>query len=850
MKRFLIFLSLLLIVFCQYDLQDYGQIIDNKQRLKYQWGTYKPNLYFSMKTKKNASVVMGLMWYGADEIFYHRSGNITERLRHNCRMEDDLKYRWEIHNSKNYGKQVIEDDINNLLLETSFLKTSYKDTNQSWVANIKGAFKPQTKYDTNPRNVSFILYFALENYKEGSERQNSLEYDEENNMVYGFENNKKAFSFSLNTKGTIQAFSVQNYRKAFTHTWRAKELITSELKKEELRILNMPNFKFATFPKRNNIDSPNIIAIQYVMKLDSEINVGFTNTDKIENLFESSAEKFSNFQDVKKNFERLESKHIERFNKKFESLYNFKNLDGFDGITEIEKLEIKLMSQQALSNVLGGIGYFYGAIKINTEGLEFQDTKEGRWYKGFRYTLDPKGLLTGTPSRSFFARGFLWDEGFHNIIISQWNRDLSMEIIDSWISTISATGWMPREQIRGAEAESQVPKQFIIQDRMIGNPPTFIFPLTKFINDYKFLADDNSNKSRETIKKIYPFLKKVLDKTSGVYEWFENYQKSTVDKTSFNWQGRNSQHNLASGLDDYPRGLNPNIYEKHLDLQVWVIEFLTFLRNLSEIFDNELVDHFDRRASKLKDELFKSFLDKEKSLLNDYIGPQFKLIKSSKFKRSVPPVLWRGDNKCGEQNPNPLGLSSDCNPYSDLPCCSEFGWCGNTENHCNCPKCKKAKKLEENNQYNTKENIFSPHVGYVNLFPLMFGYLKKDDNLFKSTLKYLSDKDELYSEYGIRSLSKSDLLYHTGDDYWRGNIWMNMNYLTLRGLHTFYNDVPEAKQIYSLLRKNIIKSVFNEWKISKMFYEQYSDINGRGLRARPFSGWTTLILNIISENYH
>ena len=40
-------------------------------------------------------------------------------------------------------------------------------------------------------------------------------------------------------------------------------------------------------------------------------------------------------------------------------------------------------------------------------------------------------------------------------------------------------------------------------------------------------------------------------------------------------------------------------------------------------------------------------------------------------------------------------------------------------------------------------------------------------------LKYLSDKDELYSEYGIRSLSKSDLLYHTGDDYWRGNIWMN-----------------------------------------------------------------------------
>ena len=54
-------------------------------------------------------------------------------------------------------------------------------------------YSNETSNDTNPRNVSFILYFALENYKEGSERQNSLEYDEENNMVYGFENNKKAF---------------------------------------------------------------------------------------------------------------------------------------------------------------------------------------------------------------------------------------------------------------------------------------------------------------------------------------------------------------------------------------------------------------------------------------------------------------------------------------------------------------------------------------------------------------------------------------------------------------------------------------------------------------------------------
>lgn len=60
------------------------------------------------------------------------------------------------------------------------------------------------------------------------------------------------------------------------------------------------------------------------------------------------------------------------------------------------------MGREALANLLGGIGYFYGPIRIKND-------TDGTW----KYD-NPTGLFTATPSRVVFPRGFLWDEGFHS----------------------------------------------------------------------------------------------------------------------------------------------------------------------------------------------------------------------------------------------------------------------------------------------------------------------------------------------------------------------------------------------------------------------------------------------------
>lgn len=58
-------------------------------------------------------------------------------------------------------------------------------------------------------------------------------------------------------------------------------------------------------------------------------------------------------------------------------------------------------AKAGLSNLLGGIAYFHG-----TSEVQLKDRVARSW---------PAPLLTAVPSRSFFPRGFLWDEGFHQV---------------------------------------------------------------------------------------------------------------------------------------------------------------------------------------------------------------------------------------------------------------------------------------------------------------------------------------------------------------------------------------------------------------------------------------------------
>jgi len=75
------------------------------------------------------------------------------------------------------------------------------------------------------------------------------------------------------------------------------------------------------------------------------------------------------------------------------------------------------------------------------------------------------------------------------------------------------------------------------------------------------------------------------------------------------------------------------------------------------------------------------------------------------------------------------------------------------------------------------------HKGYISIFPLLLGLVPKDSPHLGALLDMISDPQHLWSDYGLRSLSKSSEFYSQGENYWRGPIWINMNYLALSSLH-------------------------------------------------------------------
>lgn len=111
-------------------------------------------------------------------------------------------------------------------------------------------------------------------------------------------------------------------------------------------------------------------------------------------------------------------------------------LERFDKVlspqTPFDSPKYSEFSKAMFSNLVGGIGYFHGSDVVDRSAApEYDEENEGFWEETAearsraKPVLEgPKELFTCIPSRPFFPRGFLWDEGFHLTPIVDWDINL------------------------------------------------------------------------------------------------------------------------------------------------------------------------------------------------------------------------------------------------------------------------------------------------------------------------------------------------------------------------------------------------------------------------------------------
>ncbi|KAF8936813.1 Processing alpha glucosidase I [Haplosporangium gracile] len=749
------------------------------------WGIYRPNLYFGTRARLPNTLMTGLMWFGTQDF----SG--PDHIRHGCEERDGFeKYGWLKHDGRTFGIQELKDTRNNVELTTEFIKVPGGNHGGSWGARISG--KPIRK--GKPMSISTLYYIGLDG--DGQLNVDTASYDVKAPIVG---NAKGLGDFDI----TIQ--QIFGHEKTNTHymgaaipsgsLWRAKEFAKKTLtqRAQIMQQQGATDFRpqdLYILPDQFFGSSTNILLIQ--MNYDSEF--------EFEVRFNS---KSSSNPVTTGTISSAISKAENAFDERFEDTFHLKQRGYSDSMVNFAKA--------TMSNLVGGIGYFHGSSIVD-ESPTYEDGQndhlEGPVAR--RPSPDPQmtapaSLFSAVPSRSFFPRGFYWDEGFHQTLLGQWDNDLSLEVIKSWYDRQDSNGWIQREQILGEEARSRVPEQFQIQYPEHANPPTLLYAIsgyldrlsnftntfsvgafgnaaqTQFSSDFAEGEHDVLNARLADTDLAKQYLAELYPKLRINYEWMRRTMQGGIreyGRTShsrvegYRWRGRTKSHTLTSGLDDYPRAELPSVAELHVDLLSW-IGFMS--RNLQRIAN----------------------IVGEEDDAEEFEGHYNAIVNN------VEDLHWNEEQKA----------------YCDVT-------------------------VDE-----MDESVQVCHKGYVTLFPVLLGIISPESKNLDHILDLMHDPNELWTPYGLRSLSASDERFGTGENYWKGPIWINVNYLALHALKTHYVDKgpyrEKAAKIYNELRDNLIKNIYSEYERTGYVWEQYNDKTGHGQRSHPFTGWTAMIVLIM-----
>ncbi|CAG7909416.1 unnamed protein product [Brassica rapa] len=461
-----------------------------------------------------------------------------------------------------------------------------------------------------------------------------------------------------------------------------------------------------------------------------------------------------------------------------------------------EEIDAKTLDvgKAAIGNMLGCIGYLYGQSKVY-------------YHKSKHHFLHywPAELYTSVPCRSKLPWGQLSDEGFHQMLIWRWDFRITLDIVGHWLDLMNVEGWIPREQILGLEALRLVSncnkiKHDHVQYPDVVNPPTLLLVLCGCLIKKWCLYEKkfNDEESAENVS----FLERAFARLEAWFQWLYTSQKGKKEG-SFYWRGRDSTtdqelnpRTVASGMDDYPRASHPSDGEMHVDLRCWIylaadcMKFITtFLQRKKTEEDYSSIVH---QLSDF-DDLNKMHYDRDHKTYLDFGNHTEKVRLVIEFGRGI---------RVTDEEPE-------------------------------------LKKV--------------PHVGYASLFPFMSKIIPPHSEILEQQLDLISSNELACSDYGLLSLAKTRIKQ------------IHSFVIIKSSMQLFVHDTERSDEPTTMLERShmdeyelhdsclpqtlLFSNVVGEYDKTRYIWERYDQTKGTGEGGRNFTGWSALILLIMTEDY-
>lgn len=341
-------------------------------------------------------------------------------------------YGWEEYDVRMGGHQTIHDVGNRIDIRTDFVKIPGGDHGGSWGLRVTG-----TPREDAPDHLMTTVMFsvAMEGFGRISVQnepdelgiQGDVEFEGSSDELGDFtirvteDEGKSAHPPPAHESWANKPLDrsiVSSLQVPPENLWQVKPLIFQLMKGEVDAAIQKygqenPPPPWQIYAVPNRIESGNLHIVQKVFDGPFQFDVLYSSLS-------AGAELTS--KDIDPAMKKTKKTFSERFNALLAPKAPF------------NKAKYEDFAKAMFSNLLGGIGYFHGdAVVDRSYAPEYDEENEGFWEETAAARARPEGLkfsepvelYTSIPSRPFFPRGFLWDEGFHLIPIAEFDMTVA-----------------------------------------------------------------------------------------------------------------------------------------------------------------------------------------------------------------------------------------------------------------------------------------------------------------------------------------------------------------------------------------------------------------------------------------